>query len=125
MRGNSKYFLQFIHQLKQNFHNKRIVIIADNVSYHKSKRVKQNIKNKEDVTILYLPTYSPEYNPVEQIWRWLKPIVHGIVSVKKGIAEILQRIRKIIWHWRNGSLVNSLNVGNGIWDDLIINIYGE
>jgi len=37
----------------------------------------------------------------------------------------LDRIRKIVWHWRNGSLVKPLNVGIGIWNELIINIYGE
>jgi len=65
------------------------------------------------------------HNPVEQIWRWLKPIVHGVVTVENGIDEILDRIRKIVWHWRNGSLVKPLNVGIGIWNELIINIYGE
>jgi len=50
-----------IYQLRKNFKGKRIVIIADNVSYHRSRRVERNIKKRDDIKILFLPTYSPEY----------------------------------------------------------------
>lgn len=97
----------------------------DNASYHKSKRVRQLLKKYPNVMLDYLPSYSPEYNPVEQIWRWLKKIVHGVETIDNGIYEMLSRMRKTIWHWKNGNLVNTLNVGNGIWDDLVTNIYGK
>jgi transposase len=42
------------------------VIIMDRAPWHKSVMVPDNI------TILYLPPYSPELNPVEQVWDYLR-----------------------------------------------------
>ena len=117
--------MEFIHQLRNHHKDKNIVIIADNVSYHKSKKVKRLLQKYPRVKLDYLPTYSPEYNPVEQIWGWLKPLVHGVKTVKDGMSEILSRIRKIVWHWKNDRIPNSLDVGIGIWNDLVTSIYGE
>jgi hypothetical protein len=81
------------------------------------------MKAYPEVIIKYLPVYSPEYNPVEQIWRYLKPLVYGTIPIFKGIVEVISRFRRMCWNWRTGKLTKPLNVGLGIWNDLIINIY--
>ena len=115
--------MEFVHQLRLDFKGKKLVIILDNVSYHRGKYIREKLKTFPEVIIKFLPTYSPEYNPVEQIWRWLKPLVYGSQAVVKGVKEIISRLRRICWHWRMGKLPHPLNVGLGIWDDLVINIY--
>ena len=97
----------------------------DNVSYHKCAYIREKIKSHPDIIMKYLPTYSPEYNPVEQVWRWLKPLVYGTSSIAKGVAEVKSKIRKMIWHWQNDKLSKPLNIGYGLWNNLIINIYGS
>jgi transposase len=47
---------------------KHAVLVLDNASWHKSK----GIKLPNNVSILPLPPYSPELNPVEQIWEQLR-----------------------------------------------------
>jgi transposase len=42
------------------------LVIVDGAGWH------QKYLNLENVTQLKLPPYSPELNPVEQIWQWLK-----------------------------------------------------
>jgi transposase len=42
------------------------VIIMDQAPWHKSITVPPNI------TIIFLPPYSPELNPVEQVWDYLR-----------------------------------------------------
>lgn len=42
------------------------VIIMDRAPWHRSLIVPKNI------TILYLPPYAPELNPVEQVWDFLR-----------------------------------------------------
>lgn len=42
------------------------LVISDGAARHSEK------VNCHNVTLLKLPPYSPELNPVEQIWQWLK-----------------------------------------------------
>ena len=42
------------------------LVISDGAAWHSEK------VNCHNVTLLKLPPYSPELNPVEQIWQWLK-----------------------------------------------------
>ncbi|MFT6207587.1 MAG: transposase [Colwellia sp.] len=44
------------------------VVIMDCASWHADK-VAEDI---EKITIIHLPPYSPELNPVEQVWQWLR-----------------------------------------------------
>jgi hypothetical protein len=54
---------------------KRIVIIIDNFSVHKTylSRIICKILN---IKLIYLPKYSPFLNPIEQLWRTIKNILH-------------------------------------------------
>ena len=49
------------------------VIIMDNASFHKGKHMKTIIQ-KAGHTLLYLPPYSPDLNPIEHKWAQAKKI---------------------------------------------------
>jgi len=118
-RGNTKFFIEFLHQLRQNHKGKKLVFIVDNVSFHRSKKMFKWLNKYNEILLVNLPTYSPEYNPVEQVWKWLKPLVYGARTLDNGLEEILKKIRMICWHWREGRLIKPLKVGNGIWNVLL------
>ena len=107
MKSGSEPFLWFLTQLRQKTPEKQIVIILDNASIHKSKKVKGFLKRHTNIHLLYLPTYSPEYNPVELFWKWLKPKVYGF-SAFGGISELISRFRKLVWHYNRGELNNPI-----------------
>ena len=44
------------------------VLIMDQAGWHKAKK----LVVPDEVTILYLPPYSPELNPVERLWAYLR-----------------------------------------------------
>ena len=46
-------------------------IVLDNASFHKSSRTRELIE-KAGCTLLYLPPYSPDFNPIENQWGSLK-----------------------------------------------------
>ncbi len=48
--------------------NEHGVLVCDNASWHRSK----HLWVPWNLTLLYLPAYSPELNPVEQVWQWLR-----------------------------------------------------
>lgn len=43
----------------------------DNATFHKRKDTQQIIEESGH-TILWLPPYSPDLNPIEQTWAWIK-----------------------------------------------------
>jgi putative transposase len=47
---------------------KHAVLVLDNAAWHRSK----GIKLPTNISVLPLPPYSPELNPVEQIWEQLR-----------------------------------------------------
>lgn len=49
------------------------VIVMDNAAFHKGSDMKQAIKSAGH-TLLYLPPYSPDLNPIEHKWAQAKKI---------------------------------------------------
>ncbi len=45
-----------------------VVLVLDQAGWHRSKR----LEVPGNITLLPLPPYSPELNPVERVWSWLK-----------------------------------------------------
>lgn len=90
----------------------------DNVSYHKSVIVRKFLSKHPFIQIRCLPPYSPEYNPTEQVWKWLKKRVHDSKTINDGIKELLSRIRKVMYEHVNKTSIKPLKVGIGIWNNL-------
>jgi len=109
IKSDSESFLWFITQLRQKTPGKQIVIILDNASIHRSKKVKRYLRRHENIHIFYLPTYSPEYNPVELFWKWIKPKVYGF-SALGGIAELVSRLKKLVWHYNRGNMHHPIKI---------------
>ena len=47
------------------------VVVMDNASFHKSQKIRDLIE-KSGCKLVYLPAYSPDLNPIENYWAWLK-----------------------------------------------------
>ena len=47
------------------------VIILDNATFHK-KSSHPGLAQKKNCHVLFLPPYSPDLNPIEKRWAWLK-----------------------------------------------------
>ena len=56
---------------------KRIVLVLDNFSSHRSKLV-QKYAVQNNIHLVYLPPYSPDLNPIEQIWRAIRRYISTI-----------------------------------------------
>ena len=107
--GNSTAFISFLTQLRQCFTGKEVVVILDNYSIRKSKKVARYVKRFPMMHLFYLPPYSPEYNPVERIWGWIKPKVYSFSAVG-GMEEVVTRFRKLVWNFNEGTLVKPINL---------------
>ena len=55
------------------------VIVLDNATFHK-KSVLPGLAKKHNCEILFLPPYSPDLNPIEKKWAWLKRRLREVLS---------------------------------------------
>ena len=69
--NNAENFLSFLKQLDRKYTNKKLYIIADNLSVHKHKDVKAWLNRKRKVTLHFTPTYSSWLNQVEILFNIL------------------------------------------------------
>lgn len=87
---------------------------VDNASIHKTAVIRKLTEMHPNVKRYHLVPYVPEYNPIEQVWRWIKPLVHVAKTINGGIQELLSRFRKVMWARNNDRLATAMNVGLGI-----------
>jgi transposase len=73
---NSRTFLEFIeYLLVKCYPTGRLVLVMDNVSYHKSASVLAALSLFEHrLLILWLPPYCPQLNLIERYWKHLKDL---------------------------------------------------
>jgi hypothetical protein len=50
------------------------VVVMDNLSAHKPKRIRELIEQR-GWELVYLPSYSPEYNPIEEAFAKIKKLL--------------------------------------------------
>lgn len=82
-------FLQaFAHHYKDN----RIILTLDGAGWHRSKE----LLLPENIRLLFLPPYSPELNPVEHIWDYIREqkqfnnyAFNSLDQVEKHLEKIL------------------------------------
>jgi len=71
-RLNSASYESFLTQVLSKT-RKHIILIQDGASYHTSKAMKQFfVKKANRITVYDLPSYSPDYNPIEKLWKKIK-----------------------------------------------------
>lgn len=66
-------FADFLAQIAQHWADNQLVLVMDNVSYHRSPVVRARWKEQEGrLTPMWLPVYAPNLNLIERVWRYLK-----------------------------------------------------
>jgi transposase len=78
-KGNNKTFKKHIKKVLHTYRNhSKIIMIVDNVRYHHAKLLKKWLEKIPKFELIYLPAYSPELNPIERVWWYMrKKITHN------------------------------------------------
>lgn len=69
---NSINTIKFLKKISKTYMKKKILLIWDNASWHKSKQIKEFLKTTRQFDLFNFPPYSPELNPQEQVWKQLR-----------------------------------------------------
>ena len=66
-------------------------VILDNAAFHKSPKTTELIESV-NCNVLYLPPYSPDFNPIEQKWGHVKNSVKKIRDKFEDFTECLENV---------------------------------
>ena len=93
---NTEIFQLFLNTMAEEVRpqpGKKVILVLDNASWHKTK-----VLNWHHIEPLYLPSYSPDFNPIERLWQHLKSNYMAGFLTNKGeilrdkICECLQAL---------------------------------
>lgn len=84
---NADVFQAFVEQVLVSQLRPGDVVIADNLSSHKRARTRQLIE-EAGATLLFLPPYSPDLNPIEMIFSKIKQLLRSLAC----------RTREALWN---------------------------
>jgi transposase len=69
---NADSYIDFLKQILATIHC-QIILIQDGAPYHTAKVTKEFIEaNQARLTAFRLPAYSPDFNPIEHLWKRIK-----------------------------------------------------
>lgn len=85
---NGELFLYWLKNMLVPSLEKGTVVIMDNASIHKVAEVKELIENA-GCSLLYLPPYSPDFNPIENYWAIMKSHIKKLLDKCEDIADAI------------------------------------
>jgi transposase len=69
---NAESTIEFFRNIEENYPTKETIhLFCDNARYYKNKKVKEYLKGSK-LKLHFLPIYSPNLNPIERLWKWMK-----------------------------------------------------
>jgi transposase len=99
---NAQSFQHFLIHLLEQYKQKYLIIVVDNARYHHAQVLHPFLhENRDRLILLFLPSYSPNLNLVERIWKWLKRVVLAnrsystLADLKSSLVEFLDWIASV------------------------------
>ena len=81
----------FLSELSKQYPEDMILLVCDGAAWHRSKM----LQIPENIQLLSIPPYTPEMNPIEQIWKQLRSM--GFRNeVFRSLADVVERLCEII-----------------------------
>ena len=90
---NGPMFLAYVQQCLAPTLKRGDIVVMDNLPVHKVAGVEEAIE-AAGATLLYLPTYSPDLNPIELAFSKLK--AHLRKAAEHTIPRLLRRIGRVV-----------------------------
>ena len=90
---NGPMFLAYVKQCLVPTLKRGEIVLMDNLPVHKVAGVREAIE-AVGATLLYLPSYSPDLNPIEMAFSKLK--AHLRKAAERTIAGLLRRIGRVV-----------------------------
>ena len=89
----------FLKELSNTFPRDKIILVCDGAAWHKS----GSLKIPENIELIFIPPYTPEMNPIEQIWKEIR--TKGFKNEAfNSLADVVERLCKTISNLSNDTV---------------------
>ena len=69
---NADSTILFLKKLEKAYpEKKKVHLFLDNARYYKNRKVREHLETS-NIQMHFLPAYSPNLNPIERLWKWMK-----------------------------------------------------
>jgi transposase len=87
-------FIDFLENIKQELHGKKLLLIWDGLPAHRAKIVKDYLRSQASwLRVERYPAYAPELSPVELLWSLMK--TKDLANVPpKGLTHLKRLVRR-------------------------------
>lgn len=90
---NGPTFLRFVKHRLAPWLSPGDIVIMDNLNIHKMLVVREAILEAGGIP-LYLPTYSPELNPIERLWADMKRQLRTLaINIESHLLRAVRKLR--------------------------------
>lgn len=96
---NTATFIEFLEELLlRQYPTERLILVMDNVSYHKSAAALAALSLFEHrVAVIWLPPYCSDLSPIERFWRFLKDLACAN-HLEDRIEDVVSMAEKVMSH---------------------------
>jgi transposase len=93
-RANGEHTIDVLERLRRMFPERPMIVVWDGAPYHRSACVLEAAARLK-IRIVRLPAYSPDFMPVEALWRWLRESV-TYNHCHDTAAELIERVAAFV-----------------------------
>jgi transposase len=88
-------FIAFLLKIKNSVGAKPVYLYLDNLRLHYNIEVKR-VASEANISIIYAPTYSSQYNPVEICWLLLKRIFRKLLVTETSDLAKFSNVENLV-----------------------------
>jgi transposase len=92
----------FLQEFASEIGNKKVILVVDGAGWHKSK----GLIVPENIKLIFLPPYSPELNPIERLWLYIK---HH--TIRNRLYTTIKELEDVVCHFLrniNSQIITSI-----------------
>ena len=89
---------EFLRQVSQAYPDDYILLVMDNAIWHKS----STLEIPSNIELAFIPPYTPEMNPIEQVWKEIRKrgfknkAFQTLEAVIDKLQEVIQGLEKSV-----------------------------
>jgi transposase len=102
--SNTACFQAFLDVVARRFARQDILLVLDGAPDHRC----SDLAVPGNVTLLYLPPYSPELNPKENLWDELREKIFKNYALKSMEDAVRAKLKRVILYIERTGLVRSM-----------------
>ena len=95
---NTEWTNEFLRQVSQAYPNDYMLLVMDNAIWHKS----STLEIPSNIELAFIPPYTPEMNPIEQVWKEIRKrgfknkAFQTLEAVIDKLQEVIQGLEKSV-----------------------------